>query len=331
MTAPGMRYRRLGRTGLTVSEIGFGAWGIGGASGGAAAYGPTDDAESLRVLVRALERGVTFYDTAELYGAGRSERLIGAAFKDRRAQVIVASKVGMADGGLSQDFSPEHIRDSLQRTLKRLQTNYLDLYQLHDPSVASLEQDGRALDTLRALQRAGMIRAYGISARSPEEAVAAVQRLQIPCVQVNLNLLDQRAAGNGLMALCETQQVGLIARTPLCFGFLTAAYTRENDFGADDHRSGWPAQQRARWAHGHQVFASVKQRQAQSWAQFALRYCLSYEAVSTVIPGMLYEAHVQENVAASALGPLEAADRLAVEQAYQGERFFLGREAAAAS
>ena len=320
-----MRYRTLGRTGLTVSEIGFGAWGIGGASEHAAAYGPTDDRESLRVLRRARDRGVTFYDTAELYGDGRSERLIGEAFKGCRSEVVIASKVGLRDGGLTHDLSPAHLRASLEGTLQRLRTDYLDLYQLHNPPIEWLERDEDIFHTLEALQRAGAIRAFSLSAQSPNDAVAMVQRWSLACLQVNFNLLDQRVITNGLMDLCRAQGVGLIARTPLCSGFLTGAYSPEAQFGSDDHRSQWSAEQRAVWAEAYRRFSSIKDREPQTPAQFALRYCVSYPAVSSAIPGMLTEQQLEENVMAGDLGPLTDANRLAVERVYAQHQFFLAQ------
>ena len=320
-----MHDRLLGSTGLTVSEIGFGAWGIGGVSNGAIGYGPTDDRESLRALRRAFELGMTFYDTAALYGYGHSERLIGTALKDVRARVVLASKVGFLNAEGSQDFSPDRIRTSLEGSLRRLQTDYLDLYQLHDPSLEVLERDDRIMETLQALKREGKIRAVGLTARSPDDALDAIRQFGVSCVQVNFNMLDQRARENGLMTRCLSAHVGLIIRTPLCFGFLTGGYSSESLFDSMDHRSRWPAEQRARWVEGHRVFAGTTQGPATA-AQAALRFCLSYPAVSTVIPGMLAAQHVEENTVASQLGPLTQSERIAVEKIYTDHQFFVGRE-----
>ena len=322
-----MRYRALGQTGLTVSEIGFGAWGIGGTSRGSVSYGPTDDHDSLNALRRAFELGVTFYDTAALYGYGHSEELIGRAFKAVRSRVVIASKAGLSNQQGAQDFSPTHVRASLEGSLRRLQTDYLDVYQLHDPSVASVEHDERMLKTLQALQREGKIRAYGLSVRSPEDGLMAVRRLKAPCLQVNFNMTDQRARDNGLMQLCQRSRCGLIGRTPLCFGFLTGQYPGAGSFEPGDHRATWPAQQRSRWAGALEVFSSVLSRSAHTPTQLALRFCLSYDAVSTVIPGMLTAAHVEENVQASELGPLAQADRLSIERIAHEHQFWMAGRA----
>ena len=168
-----MKYRRLGATGLKVSEIGFGAWGIGGDVNGSVAYGPTDDNDSRRALQRAFELGITFYDTADFYGFGHSEELIGQALRDVRAQVVIATKVGLLDATGRYDFTRRHIKHSIEGSLRRLGTDYVDLYQLHSPPIDSLD-DG-VLATLQLLQAEGKIRAFGISVRSPDEGLVAIE------------------------------------------------------------------------------------------------------------------------------------------------------------
>src|SRR4051812_21278812 len=162
-----MRYRSLGSTGLRVSEIGFGTWGLGGAANGAMAYGPTSDAESLRALQAALDQGINFFDTADLYGYGHSEQLLGKAFAGVRDRVVIASKGGMVDGSGKQDFRPAYLRAALERSLARLGTDYVDLYQLHSPPADLLVRDGSIVAELQKLKGEGKIRAYGLSARSP--------------------------------------------------------------------------------------------------------------------------------------------------------------------
>ena len=320
-----MKYRDLGATGLSVSEVGFGAWGIGGVGNGAVSYGPTDDEESKAALRRAFDLGVTFYDTADLYGYGHSESLIGGVLKDVRKQIVIASKVGHLGPYGPQDFSPDHIRRALEGSLRRLQTDYIDLYQLHNPPIEMLRQDERILGTLGDLQREGKVRVIGISVRSPEDGLAAVLEFGFRSIQVNFNMVDQRALENGLMDLFRTRGVGLVGRTPLCFGFLTGKYSAESQFGSDDHRSAWPAQQIALWADAGRLFSSVWPGEACTHAQMALRFCLSYPAVSTVIPGMLSRLQVEENILASHAGPLGEHMRLQIERIYRENRFFIGR------
>ncbi|HEY3074052.1 MAG TPA: aldo/keto reductase [Burkholderiales bacterium] len=316
-----MRQRRLGRSGLAVSEIGFGAWGIGGNKDGAIAYGPTDEAQSLDALAAALDAGINFFDTADLYGFGESERLIGKAFAGRREQVVIASKAGMLDPQGRQDFSSAHIAASLEGSLKRLRSDYVDLYQLHGASPDQLDD---AVQTMDGLRRQGKARAIGISLRAPEEGERALALYPFDAVQVNFNLLDQRVLDTGLMDRCKERGAGIIVRTPLCFGFLTGEYSAAQEYDASDHRSRWNLEQRRVWSSAYELFSGVKGR-TDTPAQFALRFCLSFDAVSSVIPGMLTREHVRENAAAAEAPPLGPAETGRIREIYRSHRFFVGR------
>lgn len=316
-----MRQRQLGRSGVAVSEIGFGAWGIGGNKDGAVAYGPTDEAQSLDALSAAFDAGINFFDTADLYGFGESERLIGKAFTGRRDRVVIASKGGMLDPQGRQDFTPAHLATSLEESLKRLRTDYVDLYQLHGPG---LDQVGALIGPMDALRREGKARAIGISLRAPEDGRRALDLYPFDAVQVNFNLLDQRAVDSGLMDLCRERGAGIIVRTPLSFGFLTGGYSATQQYDASDHRSRWNVEQRKVWASAYELFSGIKGR-VDTPAQFALRFCLSFDAVSSVIPGMLTRAHVEENAAASQGPALGAAEIRRIGEIYHSHRFFVGR------
>lgn len=319
-----MNYRPLGQTGLRVSDVGFGAWGIGGTAGDAVAYGPTDDRESLRALRRALDLGVTFYDTAPLYGNGRSEELIGEAFAGRRAAVVLATKVGYLNPAAAQEFTPALVRASLEASLRRLRTDHVDLFQLHDPPMDLLAKSAAILETARALKKEGKTRAVGMTVKSPADGLRAVREFGAEAVQANFNMIDQRAIASGLFAACRETGAAVIARTPLCFGFLSGAYPLGTRFDPKDHRSRWPVRQVALWAGAYKLFEPVIRRQkGQTNAQVAIRYCLSYPEVATVIPGMLTEAHVDENSAAGGQGPLEEKDRREIEGIYGGNTFFV--------
>ncbi len=320
-----MKTRPLGQTGLHVSEIGFGTWGLGGDVGGSIAYGPADDRESLRALRHAFEAGITFYDTADLYGSGHSERLLGEAFAGLRDRVVIATKAGFVSARGEQDFSSAHLREALTASLKRLCTDYADVFLLHDPPIALIDQQPDLIRLLETLQRDGRIRAWGVSARSPDDALVAVTRFGAPVIEVNFNLADQRARQNGLLDLCARQQTGCIIRTPLCFGFLTGQYTAETSFDPSDHRQRWSLDQRRHWTAAGQAFrAAVAPVAEQTPAQVALRFCLSYPGVSTAIPGMLTQAHVDDNAGASRMGPLSEEERRRLEELYEQHRFFLG-------
>lgn len=304
-----------------VSEIGFGAWGIGGNKDGAVAYGPTDEAQSLDALSAAFDAGINFFDTADLYGFGESERLIGKAFAKKRGEVVIATKGGMLDPQGRQDFAPAHLAESLDASVKRLGTDYVDLYQLHGASPEVLEGLVGTLDNIR---RQGKTRAIGISLRAPEDGKRALELYPFDAVQVNFNLLDQRAVDSGLMELCRERGAGIIVRTPLCFGFLTGGYSATQEYDASDQRSRWNIEQRKVWASAYELFSGIKGR-ADTPAQFALRFCLSFDAVSSVIPGMLTRAHVEENAVASDRPALGTAEIRRIGDIYHSHRFFVGR------
>ncbi len=320
-----MNPRPLGATGLSVSAIGFGTWGLGGTAGGSVAYGPTDDSVSRAALDAALELGITFYDCSDLYGFGHSERIVGAAFAGRRECVVLGSKGGFVDAE-RQDFSPTHLHEALENSLARLGTDHVDLYQLHSPPVALLAEQPGILEFLREAQADGRIRAWGFSARSPEEAKIAVETFGVPCVQVNFNLTDQRALQQGLFEVCARSGCGVIIRTPLCFGFLTGQY--EAGFDPMDHRSRWSPEQVACWRQANDAFRFLfEENPGQTPAQIALRFCLSFPSVSTVIPGMLEPGQVRENAAAMELGPL-APDQIERARKVGTEtKFFVRRRA----
>ena len=319
-----MNYRQLGDTGIRVSEIGFGGWGIGGTPMDARAYGPTDDKESHNALFKALELGITFFDTAALYGYGHSEKLIGEVIKGARQRVIISSKVGYKNFKGEQDFSPAYIRESLELSLKRLQTDYIDVYQLHDPTLALLESDARILETMESLKREGKIRAVGISVRSPDDSMSAIKLFSFETIQVNFNLVDMRALEFGLFDRCEKQGIGIIIRTPLCFGFLTGAYSSKSDYHARDHRSNWSPDQIERWGSAYKLFAAeLAGNEELTNGQIALRFCLSFLPVSTVIPGMLTPEHVRENAMSSQFGPFPASVIERFTNIYKEHQFFI--------
>ena len=319
-----MKYRKLGDTGLEVSEIGFGAWGIGGLTEGATSYGPTSDDDSRLALRAAFDAGITFYDTSDIYGNGHSETLLGESFKHKRHEVVLGSKVGYLRHGGDQDFSSRHIRASLERSLKRLQTDYLDLYQLHSPAIGMLRGDNEVLATMRDLQLEGKIRAFGISTRSPDEGLAAVQEFGFKSIQANLNLLDQRAVSNGLLDFCRKEQSGFVCRTPLCFGFLSGRFDTTVTFDDRDHRSTWHPDQIKLWSGAWRIFWNAALNlTGQTPTQLAIRFCLSLGGISTVIPGMVGVVEVAENIVASDLLPFTPSELQYIHDLYLKNEFFL--------
>lgn len=314
-----MRYRKLGCTGLTVSEVGFGTWGLGGDS-----YGPVGDDVAYQALRLAFDLGVTFYDTSDLYGSGHSEEILGEVFHDCRDKVVIATKVGtLPHTGfyMPQDFSEGNITRSINASLRRLKTDWIDLYQLHSPQI-DLPNWGDIIATLERLKQIGKIRTYGISARSPADAKIAVERFGFSVVQVNFNMIDHRATEIGLFDLCREKRVGVIARTPLCFGYLSGKLTGDEEFQGRDHRANWPREQLYRWASSAELFASLNTCKQRTLAQLALQFCLSEDVVSTVIPGMMTCNEVMENTAIVDMTPLTRMETATIRGIYQSQAFY---------
>lgn len=319
-----MQARCLGGTGIAVSQIGFGAWGIGGATAGATSYGATDDDVSRAALERAFELGITFFDTSSVYGHGHSERLIGEVFRSRRDRVVIGTKAGYARWDAHPDFSPQAVRRSLEGSLERLGTGYIDLLQLHNPPPAALDDAMGLLDSLDGLCREGVIRTYGVSFKAPSEALDLLRRRPVPVIQVNLNLLDIRAAEDGVLALAGRLGTGVIARTPLCFGFLSGTIDESTTFAADDHRARWSRAQICRWIEGSRSLLDLAGGAAAP-IETALRFCLSFPEVSCVIPGILTPREAEENAAIGDTAPLSPETVARVLELHRRESFFVAR------
>lgn len=288
-----MKYRKLGRTGMEVSEIGFGTWGLGGNS-----YGEVDDEISIKTLNLAFEKGVNFFDTADLYGNGHSEEIIAEAINGHRDKIIIATKGGtLPHRGFTmpQDFSEQHLAKALHGSLKRLKTDYVDLFQLHSPQIDDIERCN-VINTLEQFKTAGKIREYGISARSPQDGLLAIDKYNFPVVQVNYNMADQRAAEINLFEASERNNTGVIIRTPLVFGYLAGKLTGGEKLQDSDHRSNWPKEQLMRWANAPRLFNEMNKDKTRTLVQLALQFCLFKKAVSTVIPGMMNINEVKENI-----------------------------------
>jgi aryl-alcohol dehydrogenase-like predicted oxidoreductase len=297
-----MQYRTLGRTGIQVSEIGFGAWGIGGG------WGPTDDVEAERALQRAYELGVTFFDTALGYGDGHSEALIGKATRGFRDKIVIASKIPpkteqwpvLPHEPISTTFPADWIVACTERSLKNLGTDYLDVQQLHAWTDPYTEQS-EWLEGFTRLKEQGKIRAFGVSANDwdPYGPTNLIRSGKIDAVQVIYNLFEQRPAEQLLPAALK-HNVGIIVRVPFEEGLLTGTLGPGYRFAEDDWRAEWLTPERleesARRVEGLRAFLAPDRP---TLAALALKFCLSHPAVSTVIPGMRRVPHVEANCAVS--------------------------------
>jgi aryl-alcohol dehydrogenase-like predicted oxidoreductase len=318
-----MNYRSLGRTGLVVSEIGFGAWGIGGRTVSQTSYGDTDDRTSLAALARAQDCGITFFDTSAAYGNGHSEELIGKALAGVRHKAVLATKAGYEAWDRPPDFSAAAIVASTGRSLGRLRTDYLDLLLLHNaPLDTLLAPDVR--EALARLVASGKIRSWGASAKGPADALEALRACDVPVIQANFNMMDVRAVTDGLFEEVSRRNAGFIARTPLCFGFLSGTVTRDTRFPPGDHRLGWPNAQLANWIDGaRDLLEVVSASPGPAAVQAALRFCLAFPEVSTTIPGILTPAEAGQNAAASGWGALPKEAVAAVLEINRNRQFFV--------
>ncbi len=308
-----MQHRILGRTGLRVSEIGFGAWAIGGNAHGNS-YGPTDDATSIAAVRKAVELGCSLFDTADVYGWGHSEEILGAAIAGHRDDVVLATKVGgdFYHGGVRLNFDPGYIAFALDRSLKRLRTDHVDLYQLHNPPAESLG-DPSTYEVLESLKAEHKIDHYGVSVHEPLEGLLCIDAGKPETLQIPFSLLRQEWLDEFLSA-ARKANVGIIAREPLGNGFLSGKIAPDARFPQGDIRSSWPPSTIAgRVAAGARLhFLATPQR---TLAQAALRFVLAFPEVSAAIPGVKTAAQAEENLGASdapALSPgeIEAARTL---------------------
>lgn len=290
-----MKYRILGRTGLRVSAVGLGTMVHAGH------FGPMDDGESLSAIETAIDLGVNFIDTSDAYGAGYSETLLGQALRGKRDRIILATKGGNVMVGPERgkrNFTREYISRVMDESLKRLQTDYVDLYQLHNATVDVIEQ-GDVWEVLERAKQAGKIRHYGVSINTIEEGIAAANDGRSDTIQLEYNLLAQEPAER-IFPLAQKANVGIIARVPLRRGILTGKFTAADDgrFQGEDVRArsfkGEPFRQEL--AKAEQLRFLVDGN-AQTFAQAAIAFCLAHPAVATTIPGARNAQQMRENAA----------------------------------
>jgi aryl-alcohol dehydrogenase-like predicted oxidoreductase len=305
-----MKYRELGRTGWKVSEISFGAWAIGGT------WGPVEDKESLAALHRALDGGVNFFDTADVYGDGHSERLLARLKKERKETFYITTKAGRRlPQQTPEGYSRENLTAWIERSLKNLGRDTIDLLQLHCPPIQVLYMP-EVFGVLDDLVKAGKLRYYGVSVEKVEEALKAIEFPGVQTIQIIYNIFRQRPA-ELLFPEAQKRKVGILARVPLASGMLSGKITRASTFAKDDHRNfnrHGEAFDRGETFSGVDFetgLRTVEQLRplvpkGATLAQLALRWILEFPAVTCAIPGAKRPAQVAENIAASDLPPLSA-------------------------
>ena len=315
-----MKYRRFGRTGWDVSAVGFGAWAIGGT------WGPVDDDESLAALRAAVEEGVTLFDTADVYGAGRSERLLARLRRDHGDDIHIITKAGrFLNPHVASAYTPEAIEGFVDQSLRNLEVDALELVQLHCPPTEVYYMP-EFFDGMDEIKRKGKILHYGVSVEKVEEALKAIEYPGVESVQIIFNMFRRRPAER-FFAEAQARDVAIIARVPLASGLLTGKMTADSTFDEDDHRrfnrkgeafdvgetfSGVDFEDGLRAAEEIRKLVP----EGVSMAQFALQWILSFDAVSTVIPGAKNARQARDNAAAGDLGPVPERTMNEVERVY---------------
>ena len=317
----GMNYRQLGRTPWKVSDISFGAWAIGGA------WGSVSDDESLAALNKAIDCGVNFLDTADVYGDGRSERLIAQLKKARKDEIVVATKAGRKlPRQTVEGYSKQNLTRWIDDSLRNLATDAIDLLQLHCPPTA-LYEHAEIFGLLDDFVRQGKLRYYGVSVEKIDEALKAIEYPNVQTVQIIFNCFRQRPAET-FFPRARERQVGILARVPLASGLLTGKFRRDSQFASDDHRN---------FNRHGEVFdvgetfsgvdydaglAAVEELRplvpaGATMSQFALRWILMFDAVTCAIPGGKRPEQAADNCRASDLAPLSREAMAAVERVYK--------------
>jgi aryl-alcohol dehydrogenase-like predicted oxidoreductase len=316
-----MNYRLLGRTGYQISEVGLGAWQIGGS------WGNVPDEDAIQLLHAAIDAGVNFFDTADVYGDGRSERLINRALAGRKDMIVVATKAGRRlQPHVAEGYNRENLTAFVERSLKNLGRESLNLLQLHCPPTDVYYQP-EVFAVLDDLKKAGKILHYGVSVQKVEEALKAIEFDGVESVQIIFNIFRQRPLDVFLPRAVQ-KNAGVIVRLPLSSGLLSGKINKDTEFAADDHRNF--NRQGEQFDRG-ETFSGVDLDLALkgveelrklvpngvSMASFALRWILDEQAVSCVIPGARNEKQVRENAAASELPALGADTHEAIAVIYE--------------
>lgn len=307
-----MKDRRLGKTGLRVSEVGFGGWAIGGNAFGNS-YGSTDDAVSRAAIRRALELGITLFDTADVYGHGHSEALLGEVLAGWPGpSPVVVTKGGInfyrRDGTLEQDWTPLALAHAVQQSLVRLRRETLDVFLLMNPPVEDLDR-WKVWETLDALKRSGKIRAAGVSVADPDDGVRLLRNhCPVDVLEVGYSLFYQGATVE-LLPLARKRRVGVLAREPLANGFLTGKHGAGAPFPDGDIRAALPPEYVSAMLDAAGSLDFLRRKGMRTLPQAALRFVLDDPAVSSVVVGVKTPAQVEENAGAAGVPAIDEAER----------------------
>jgi aryl-alcohol dehydrogenase-like predicted oxidoreductase len=315
-----MQYRELGRTGFKVSTISFGAWAIG------STWGTVDDKESMAALHKALDCGVNFFDTADVYGDGHSEKLLAQLRKERSEKFYVATKAGRRlNPHIASGYTRENLTAFVERSLKNLETDSLDVLQLHCPPTEVFYMP-EVFDVLDDLVKAGKLKNYGVSVEKVEEALKAIEYPNVKTVQIIFNIFRQRPS-HLFFEQAIKKNIGILARLPLSSGMLTGKFNANSTFESTDHRSfnrDGAGFDKGETFSGFDYETGLKAVETlrkiipnnMSMAEFALRWILMFPAVTCAIPGAKRPSQVEENVRAADLPEISESVMRQVEALY---------------
>jgi aryl-alcohol dehydrogenase-like predicted oxidoreductase len=317
-----MRYRTIPGTDVSVSEVGFGVWTLS-----TGWWGEKDDDEAVRLLHAALDRGITLFDTADTYGAGRGETLLAQAFAGRRDRIAISTKFGYAWEGhqgprgqreLPHDWSPDFIRRACEGSLRRLGTDVIDVYALHNPRMDAIDDDA-IFEVLEDLQAQGKIRSYGVALGPKigwrDEGLRTMRHRGVPSLQIIHNMLEQDP-GRELVACARETGTGLIVRVPHSSGLLEGKYTAETTFPPNDHRSHRPREWLVEGLQKVEALRFLTEDRPHTLGQVALKWLLAEETVVTTLPNVYGIEQLEEFAAAPDLPDLSPEDLARIEELY---------------
>lgn len=318
--------RNLGKNGPEISAMGLGCWAIGGPwefDGRPAGWGAVDNEESVRAIRRALELGVNFFDTADVYGCGHSERVLGRALEGRREEAVIATKFGLlfdedTRTGSRADASPAYIRQACEESLRRLRTDYIDLYQLHGGAEDAASAEA-VIETLEELVSEGKIRAYGTSVDTPEVVRVFAQGEHCATVQTQVNVFG---ADEGVLRICEENGLTVVARSPLAMGLLTGKYAPGKNVPPDDdvrrdtpHWDYFDDEAMEGWTEKLEAIREALTEDGRTLAQGSLAWIWAYSDATIPIPGFRTADQVEENANAMRFGPLSGEAMISIDEA----------------
>jgi aryl-alcohol dehydrogenase-like predicted oxidoreductase len=300
-----MRYRQLGRTGITVSEVGFGLWTVA-----TRMWGITDESVGLRLIPEAFDRGITLFDSADTYGNGAADRMLARALAGKRDRVVIATKFGYdyytygdkreGQREIPHDFSPPFVRRALEDSLRRLQTDYIDIYQLHNPRLTHLQQDD-LFTLLEDLVAQGKIRTYGVALGPKigwrDEGIFALRRRRVPVLHMIYNMLEQQP-GRDLAGVARETGAGLLVRVPHSSGLLEGKFTEATTFDASDHRSFRTREWLTEGLKKLKQLRFLTEGQQRTIGQVALKWLLADPLVGSTLPNIYDGEQLAEFAAA---------------------------------